>query len=97
MDVSHQARAIVARQLALDAETAEVVQAVRARGAETVLLKGPAVARTLYPDPARRPYDDIDLLVEPGGDAAAVAVLRASDYTWRGSVEKPDGSVRAET
>src|SRR4051812_10828204 len=91
------ARAAVARQLALDAETAELVDAIRARRVEAVLLRGPAIARTLYADPARRSYDDIDLLIAPGGDDAVETVLHDLRYTWRSAAEMPDGSAKAQT
>jgi len=56
----------VARCLALDVMTAEVVTALRVAGIEVVLLKGPATVRWLYvEDPGQRPYGDADLLVAP--------------------------------
>src|SRR3954452_9580043 len=91
------ARTAVARQLALDAETAALVEAIGARGVDAMLLRGPAIARTLYPDPARRSYDDIDLLIEPGGDDAVDTVLHDLRYTWRATAEMPDGSAKAQT
>lgn len=93
MGVSVRTRAILARQLALDAATSELVEAFRAHGVSTVLLKGPAIARTLYADPADRPYGDIDLLVEPGGDDGAAAVLRELGFASL----RPDGPFEAST
>ncbi len=55
--------------------TAEVVAALDATGVETILLKGPSVARWLYGDDQRRTYVDTDLLVAPGDFAAAERVL----------------------
>ena len=40
--------------------------ALEAAGIPSALLKGPALARTVYPDPALRQSVDIDLLVRPG-------------------------------
>ena len=48
-----------------------VVDALEAAGIPSVLLKGPALARTVYPDPALRQSVDIDLLVRPGDVLAA--------------------------
>ena len=45
-----------------------------------MLLKGPALARTVYPDPALRQSSDIDLLVRPGDVLAAEAVLEGLGY-----------------
>jgi hypothetical protein len=44
-------------------------------GIEVVVLKGPAVARTLYPDPSWRPFGDIDLLVRTRDWARVCDVL----------------------
>jgi len=35
------------------------------KGIDLIVLKGPALARTYYPDPVTRSSDDIDLLVKP--------------------------------
>lgn len=53
----------VARSLAIDAHTAEVVTALRSAEVPSVLLKGPSLARWLYTDGTARPYGDTDLLV----------------------------------
>jgi hypothetical protein len=60
----------------VDWYTAQVVDALRARGVEAILLKGPAMRRLLYHDaPAQRGYVDADLLVASGSLDAAAAVL----------------------
>jgi hypothetical protein len=66
--------------LAVDAVTAEVVTALDAAGVESLLLKGPSIARWLYRDPADRPYVDSDLLVEPVRLGAAQEVLRRRGF-----------------
>jgi hypothetical protein len=53
-----------AQALALDAATSTVVKGLRARGIDCVLLRGPAIARRLYPRGGRT-YVDADVLVEP--------------------------------
>jgi hypothetical protein len=57
-----------------DREVAEAFRFLRASGVEPVLGKGWAAAR-LYPDPALRPYGDVDLYVAAESHAAATAVL----------------------
>lgn len=53
-------------RLQVDAWTAEVIGAMHERGIRAVLLRGPAVARWLYPnDPGQRPYTDVDVIVSP--------------------------------
>jgi hypothetical protein len=51
------------RNRRLGAELAEVVAALRAEGVETIVLKGGALARTVYQNAAQRPMADLDLLL----------------------------------
>lgn len=64
----------LARNFAVDACTAEVASAFAREGIETLVLKGPVLAKWLYPGEVR-PYSDSDLLVAPGNRARAVGVL----------------------
>lgn len=67
--------------LQADATVAEVVPAFRGAGLEPLLLKGPALARLLYPeDPQCRTYVDADLLVGPKDWPAARQVLGDLDF-----------------
>lgn len=86
--------------LALDALTAELVEALRARDVEPLLLKGPAIASRLYDDGSFRAHDDIDLLVAPARHHAAEAVLAELGFEAAGSdgraepwIRRADGSV----
>jgi len=60
---------------AIDALTAEVASAFTGEGIGTVVLKGPVLARWLYPGEVR-PYGDSDLMVAPDDRARAVSVLK---------------------
>ena len=53
------------RSLLTGRQIQTVVSALENAGIEVLLLKGPALARTVYPDPATRLSGDIDLLVKP--------------------------------
>lgn len=53
----------------------ETSEALSARGVEHRVLKGPALAHTLYPDPALRSFGDIDILVPSDAYDTAAAVL----------------------
>jgi hypothetical protein len=64
----------LARNFAVDALTAEVAGAFGREGIETLVLKGPVLARWLYPDEVRT-YVDCDLMVAPGSRARAIDVL----------------------
>jgi hypothetical protein len=72
---------VVARNLVIDAVTAEAVQALEHAGIDSILLKGPAVTRWLYGGDDPAPYTDTDLLINPGDWNAAAAVLSALDFT----------------
>jgi hypothetical protein len=91
----------------VDWYTAQVVDALRSRGIQSILLKGPAIRRWLYADAlGQRGYLDADLLVPFGQLGAAQAVLSelgfareddrgtADVYTWAESWRRrADGAV----
>jgi hypothetical protein len=63
-----------ARNFAVDALTVEVASAFAGEGIGTVVLKGPVLARWLYPGEVRS-YVDSDVMVAPENRARAVGVL----------------------
>jgi Uncharacterised nucleotidyltransferase len=67
--------------LVADAAAAEAVGDLEAAGVRCLLLRGPALATLLYDDPAQRPYQDADLLVEPARLDDAEAALAAGGLT----------------
>ena len=73
-------RATALAQMSVDGATAQVVTALRARDIRAIVLKGPALARWLYPDAALRRYGDIDLLVGPAEFESAESVLAELGY-----------------
>ena len=58
----------------------EVLKAITDAGISTMVLKGVALAETVYPSPATRPMNDVDLLVSPGHLRAADRVLNDLGY-----------------
>src|SRR5215510_8711385 len=58
----------------------KVFELLRAAGVEPLLAKGWAAA-LLYPDPALRPYGDVDLLVRPEHFRAAQDVLASDELS----------------
>ncbi len=66
---------VAASNLTVDALTGKVVGALREGGVESLLLKGPVVARRLYPHGETRSYADCDLLVRERQLAAAEAIV----------------------
>lgn len=65
-----------AHSLKIDRATAEVVTELRHAGIQSVLLKGPAIVKLLYPRGQGRPYVDCDLLLRSQDFERAGAVLQ---------------------
>jgi len=64
-----------AGRLRVDYAAAEAIRALDAAGVQSIVLKGPSVARWLYVPEDARLYVDCDLLVAPDKFEAAVGVL----------------------
>ncbi len=86
----HQAQELVDRQreamvqaVELERRLIGVFEALEAAGLEPVVLKGPALAHQVYPDPAWRAFGDIDLLVATHEWRRACSVLRDLGYRRR--------------
>ena len=73
--------AATGERLRIDAATVEVLERFELAGVHALVLKGPAIARWLYPDGVDRPYIDCDVLVDPADFDAAEGVLRSLGYT----------------
>ena len=58
----------------------DVLAALDASGIPTLVLKGAALAPTLYPEPELRPMRDLDILVAPGDGVRAQLVLRRMGF-----------------
>lgn len=58
----------------------EITNAMEDAGIPVILMKGHALARTVYPDPALRQSSDIDLLVQPHNIPSAEEVLEKLGY-----------------
>ena len=56
------------------------LEVLGAAGIPVIVLKGPVLARTLYPSPTLRPYSDVDLTVPVASVAAACAALRGAGF-----------------
>jgi hypothetical protein len=77
---------IIAKNLRIDAATAEVLNAFSAAGVESLLLKGASLARWLYDAGEPRPQGDFDLLVPPSDRPIAEQVL--SELGFERSVDE---------
>jgi hypothetical protein len=65
----------------IDVDLRRIVSAFTTAGIPTMVLKGPVLARTIYPGPSFRPYGDIDLLIQDQHEDASVSMLLQHGYT----------------
>ena len=89
---------VAARNLAVDAATARVVDVLRREGIDPILLKGPSLASWLYREHAAgRDYVDTDLLVGPEDFERAMSLLGDMGFEPHPSEgEPPPGIAHAE-
>jgi len=66
-----------------------VSRALSSRGERAMLVKGAALALTVYPTPAARPMCDVDLLVPPRRERAVVAALVSAGFEAHEPPERP--------
>ncbi|MGH9383057.1 MAG: nucleotidyltransferase family protein [Vicinamibacterales bacterium] len=78
--VSRAARHQAAREMRLQQELGQVLAAADARGLTPLILKGTALAYSLYPEPALRGRNDTDLLVATSDKAGMMALLEGLGY-----------------
>lgn len=83
----------MARTLAVDRVTGEVMAAFREAGLPSILLKGPTVATWLYDDRTPRYYIDSDIWVPPSRIPEAERVLAGLGFEPVPAPEPPDGEV----
>jgi hypothetical protein len=76
----------LAHNARLEVDLVDVVQILRREGVEVVVLKGGALASTVYGNPALRPMGDLDLLVRVEQVQSALAALQAAGFRLTSSV-----------
>jgi hypothetical protein len=69
------------RSLHMERQLQEIIEAFQQEGVRVLVLRGPALAFSLYPDPAMRPSGDLDLLVLPEQVVQARNILESLGYT----------------
>ena len=75
----------------------QVLRSLADSGVPAMLLKGAALVSSVYPDPALRPMDDLDILVPAGRIREAQSVLEQQGYrAWGASLERDDDHRLAE-
>jgi hypothetical protein len=70
----------VVRSLHMERQLQEIIEAFGKQGVRVLVLRGPALAFSLYPDPAMRPSGDLDLLVLPEQVVQARDILESLGY-----------------
>ncbi len=68
---------------------ATVLSALREAGVETVLMKGMALASTVYPNARSRPKGDLDLWIQPEQRLEAIAALERAGYQRKDKETRP--------
>jgi hypothetical protein len=71
-------RAAMVGALMIERLLLELSAELASAGVRAVVLKGPAVAHAVYPDPSMRPFGDLDLLVSGADWRGACEVLRSA-------------------
>jgi putative nucleotidyltransferase-like protein len=66
--------------LRLERKLLDAAEAFVREGLQFVVLKGPALAHTLYPDPSSRVFGDLDLLVRTRDWRAAAAIVTGMGF-----------------
>jgi len=74
------------RWMSVSSQVRTVFARLAEAGIAAAPIKGFAYASTIYEAPAARPMTDVDLLVEPGRDAAAQRVLAHAGFRCRSDV-----------
>jgi hypothetical protein len=70
----------VVRSLHMERQLQEIIEAFKEQSVRVLVLRGPALAFSLYPDPAMRPSSDLDLLVMPEQVIQARGILKSLGY-----------------
>jgi hypothetical protein len=70
----------VVRSLNMERQLQEIIEAFREQSVRVLVLRGPALAFSFYPDPAMRLSSDLDLLVMPKQVVQARDILESLGY-----------------
>jgi hypothetical protein len=84
-----QHRRAMVQALALERTLLRLVEACEASALPVVVLKGPALAHTMYPDPSWRPFVDVDLLVGASDWRRACSLLAELGFRRRTPEPRP--------
>ena len=80
--------------LALESRLVELSATLRSDGIDFIVLKGPAIAHSYYPNPAWRPFSDLDLLVRRSHWDRATALLESGGFRRELPEPRPNFDIR---
>lgn len=81
-DMLHIFRLEILQNMFLERELEEVLQAFNSASIPLILIKGPVLAHTIYPEAHLRTYHDIDTLIQPCHIDAARKLLTHMGYVF---------------
>lgn len=87
-------RTAMIQALEIESSSRAIVDALAGAGIRAVMLKGAALAHTVYPDAAWRPFGDLDLLVSTGEWYDALDVLAERGWARKTPEPRPGFDVR---
>jgi hypothetical protein len=79
-DACDAVRTLAEHSIRIERRLLVVHDALSSAGIDMLVLKGPALAHSIYPCPELRPFGDLDLLVAPNDIGRAESVLGAAGY-----------------
>lgn len=84
------------RNIKMDKQLERLLLAFKQEQIKVLVMKGPAIAWSVYPDPAMRPYDDIDLLVLPKQFVKARKIMEMLGYRCEAKIFEIFKDVQSE-
>lgn len=84
------------QNIKMDKQLEKILMAFRQEQIKVLVMKGPALAWSIYPDPAMRPYDDIDLLVLPQQFVKAREIMEMLGYKCEAKIFEILKDIRCE-
>lgn len=87
-------RAVMVNTLRIEQRLLHLYDEFTSTGIRIVVLKGPAIAHTVYADPGMRPFGDLDLLVSTKDWEGACRILVANGFTRDLPEPRPGFDVR---
>ena len=84
------------RNIKMDKQLERLLLAFKQEQIKVLVMKGSAIAWSVYPDPAMRPYDDIDLLVLPQQFVKARKIMEMLGYRCEAKIFEIFKDVQSE-